>query len=299
MREMMKNKNWDVEFIGPPKEPKSFAGEGVDDVPKKMKMRIHFYFDSVSPYANLAWHVLRRYEKIWDFELVLKPIFLGGVMKQTGNRPPGLLPQKAPYLVGEMQRARAFFNLPHLESFPPDNFFDKEFQKSYITVQRVLVAVIGDQMWEKEKKYEAIQNAFDLVHSTGKVLDGRVGENQNSIPPVTDDLILDTILGGGHDGNNNTLHPDVNKKKAALLEQAKSSAAVKQKLADNTKEAIEEHGAFGAPWLVVERSETSRAPAKVMKFFGSDRFEEIAFFFEKPWYGPDPLLKSKHVQSRL
>ena len=43
------------------------------------------YFDVVSPYVCLNWHVLQRYQKRWDFDLILKPIFLGGVMKTTGN----------------------------------------------------------------------------------------------------------------------------------------------------------------------------------------------------------------------
>ena len=43
-------------------------------------MRMLYYFDVISPYSALSWHVLRRYRPRWNFELTLKPMFLGGVM---------------------------------------------------------------------------------------------------------------------------------------------------------------------------------------------------------------------------
>jgi glutathione S-transferase kappa 1 len=43
---------------------------------------VHYYFDVLSPYQCLAWHVLQRYKQLWNINLVLHPIFLGGVMKR-------------------------------------------------------------------------------------------------------------------------------------------------------------------------------------------------------------------------
>lgn len=41
---------------------------------------IKFYFDPVSPWAHFALPIAQRYQKQWGFNLVLKPMFLGGVM---------------------------------------------------------------------------------------------------------------------------------------------------------------------------------------------------------------------------
>ena len=64
----------------------------------------------------------------------------------------------------------------------------------------------------------------------------------------------------------------------------------------NTAEAIE-LGAFGVPWIVfpAEALKEQRAIQSVqtaksgrVAFFGSDRFELIAFLLGKPWLGPNP-----------
>ncbi len=55
-----------------------------------MKLKIELFYDCLSPYSWLAFEVLHRYKKIWNFELELKPIFLGAVMKGSNNTPPGL-----------------------------------------------------------------------------------------------------------------------------------------------------------------------------------------------------------------
>ncbi|KAJ3402095.1 Glutathione S-transferase kappa 1, partial [Chytridiales sp. JEL 0842] len=52
-----------------------------------------------------------------------------------------------------------------------------------------------------------------------------------------------------------------------------------------TKHAVEDLGAFGAPWVLVEKEDGSK-----MTFFGSDRFEAIAFFLGKPYYGVNPKM---------
>jgi glutathione S-transferase kappa 1 len=47
--------------------------------------RITLYYDCVSPYSWLAFEFLLSKAKSWNFELILKPIFLGAVMKSSGN----------------------------------------------------------------------------------------------------------------------------------------------------------------------------------------------------------------------
>lgn len=70
-------------------------------------MKLELFYDIVSPYSYLALTTLDRYRSTgkWpDFELVLRPAFLGGVMKAVGNVPPATLPQRAPYLLRDIAR---------------------------------------------------------------------------------------------------------------------------------------------------------------------------------------------------
>jgi glutathione S-transferase kappa 1 len=52
-------------------------------------MRIELYYDCLSPFSFLAFTTLCRYEKLWGFDYVLKPVLLGGIMASTKNLPPG------------------------------------------------------------------------------------------------------------------------------------------------------------------------------------------------------------------
>lgn len=68
---------------------------------------------------------------------------------------------------------------------------------------------------------------------------------------------------------------------------AADSQEYKQRLIDNTAEAVKE-GAFGAPWFVVWNKR-----GEVTRFFGSDRFYFMFEFLEVPYtrLGVDPAAK--------
>ena len=57
-------------------------------------MKVEVFFDVGSPYSWMAIEVLLRYESIWKIEVELVPTLVGAVHKETGNRPPGMLPAK-------------------------------------------------------------------------------------------------------------------------------------------------------------------------------------------------------------
>jgi glutathione S-transferase kappa 1 len=67
-----------------------------------------------------------------------------------------------------------------------------------------------------------------------------------------------------------------------LIQKSKGSAA-KEELQRVTREAVTS-GSFGAPWIIVKNG------TKTECFWGSDRFEAISFFLEKPWFGPNPKI---------
>jgi glutathione S-transferase kappa 1 len=53
-----------------------------------------------------------RYRPFWKIDLVLKPAFLGGIMKESGNRPPMMVPNKAVYMHQDLTIGAKFFQVP-------------------------------------------------------------------------------------------------------------------------------------------------------------------------------------------
>jgi 2-hydroxychromene-2-carboxylate isomerase len=66
-----------------------------------------FFFDYTSPTAYLAWPVALGVEARTGAEMRLRPMFLGGVMQGSGNKPPGTVPAKAKYMNRDLQRCAA------------------------------------------------------------------------------------------------------------------------------------------------------------------------------------------------
>lgn len=67
-----------------------------------MKRKLEFYFDYTSPYTYLAATKAPDLAEAAGIDLQWKPIFLGGVMEQSGNRPPAICANKAQYMLGEL-----------------------------------------------------------------------------------------------------------------------------------------------------------------------------------------------------
>jgi 2-hydroxychromene-2-carboxylate isomerase len=59
------------------------------------RRQVEFFYDFTSPTAYLAWARLPAIAQRTGAKIIYRPMFLGGVMQTTGNRPPGTLPQKA------------------------------------------------------------------------------------------------------------------------------------------------------------------------------------------------------------
>ncbi|MCR9196101.1 MAG: 2-hydroxychromene-2-carboxylate isomerase [Hyphomonas sp.] len=69
-----------------------------------MAKTLEFFFDYMSPTSFLGWAVVPGVIERTGAELKIKPIFLGGVMKATGNQPPGMVPAKGKYMQQDMAR---------------------------------------------------------------------------------------------------------------------------------------------------------------------------------------------------
>ncbi|HLE25334.1 MAG TPA: DsbA family protein [Thermodesulfobacteriota bacterium] len=59
-----------------------------------MKKIVEFYYDLGSPYSYLASTQIERICEKYNADLEWKPLLLGGVYKETGNRAPLEVPNK-------------------------------------------------------------------------------------------------------------------------------------------------------------------------------------------------------------
>lgn len=78
-----------------------------------MPKQVEFFYDFTSPTAYLAWARMPAIIERTGAKLVYRPMFLGGVMQTTGNRPPGTLPQKARWMAEDLQRWAKKYNTPY------------------------------------------------------------------------------------------------------------------------------------------------------------------------------------------
>jgi 2-hydroxychromene-2-carboxylate isomerase len=72
-----------------------------------MAKTLEFFFDYMSPTSFLGWAVVPGVIERTGAEMKIKPMFLGGVMKATGNQPPGMVPAKGKYMQQDMARCCA------------------------------------------------------------------------------------------------------------------------------------------------------------------------------------------------
>ncbi|MDP2345790.1 MAG: DsbA family protein [Deltaproteobacteria bacterium] len=103
-------------------------------------VKIDFFYDIVSPYSYLAFEVLERYRESWKLDLVMRPAFLAGVFKATGNEAPAVLPSRGAYLAQDLRRAAKYFDLPL--GFPED------FPANTLSTMRLL-SLVADERPER------------------------------------------------------------------------------------------------------------------------------------------------------
>lgn len=175
--------------------------------------KIVFFYDYVSPNAYLAWRRLQDLAKDSAFELESVPIFLGGLMRATGNKPPlevfGDIKPKRAYFISEMHRYGQRYRIPFVENpaFP------------FLSLRALRVRLAAEPLGLAERCDAAF---FDAAWARGENL--------------ADTGIVQACLEGAG-------------LPAADLLEASRDEAIKQRLNHNTARA-EQAGAFGAPTFV-------------------------------------------------
>ena len=180
-----------------------------------MTKTVELIFDFVSPNAYLIWRPLRQVVADGGAQLVVTPVFLGGMHKLTGNAPPMIrdaeIKGKNAYGMLEMNR---FIQKHGLTDFR----MNPKFPFNSVTVQRLLLTVEG------QERAKLVDTLLAAIWEEG-------------IDP-TDPAAVGKALGAaGFDAK-------------PLLERTQE-AGVKQALMDNTQGAVD-RGAFGIPTMYVD-----------------------------------------------
>jgi len=221
------------------------------------RLIVDFYYDVVSPYSYFAHEVFTRYigsNKWNNIDFRLKPVFLGGVMQGSGNRPPAQIPAKAVWLLQDIVRNSTYFQIAIRQ---PD-----QFPINTLNAMRLLSVV------EKEQP--------QLLQGLNKNLWIRYWAQNKDI--VTQESLLEACSNVGID-------PELAKKWLQVSQEQENKDRLKQL----TTEAVNK-GAFGAPTFYVRNADGT---GKEEMFWGSDRFPHFAELYGLPWEGPNPIPRSK------
>ncbi len=113
--------------------------------------KIELFYDIISPYSYLAFEVLERYRRLWDLELVLRPAFLGGVFKATGNQPPVSLAARASHLAHDLRRNSKYCEvvLGFPDGFPSNTLNTMRFLTLVKQAQPQQLSAVSRALWQR------------------------------------------------------------------------------------------------------------------------------------------------------
>lgn len=187
---------------------------------------ILFYFDFTSPYSYLASEKIDALAEKFGRKVQWRPILLGGVFKALGTVSLVKQPSMADYSVKDFARSARFLGLPYAH---PENF----------PVSSV-----------------APSRAYYWLHGQDCALARRFAHE-----------VFRAYFAAGRDIADTAVVMELAQKVGAggtALEQGMSDPAIKERLRAETDAALA-HGAFGAPWIIVDGE----------PFWGADRLPQI------------------------
>uniref|UniRef100_A0A8C9DD86 Glutathione S-transferase kappa 1 n=1 Tax=Prolemur simus TaxID=1328070 RepID=A0A8C9DD86_PROSS len=244
---------------------------------------LELFYDVLSPYSWLSFEVLCRYQNIWNIKLQLRPSLIAGIMKDSGNKPPALLPRKAQYLRQDIKLLRQHFQIPI--QFPKD-FISVILEKGSMSAMRFLTALSLEhpEMLEKVSR-ELWMRVWSRVRAGLWESSGRTLGDFLTLPrPPSRAIILPSP-------DEDITEPQsilaAAEKAGMTIEQAQgilekiSTPKVRNQLKETTEAACR-YGAFGLPITV------AHVDGQTHMLFGSDRMELLAYLLGEKWMGPVP-----------
>uniref|UniRef100_A0A0M3IRV4 Glutathione S-transferase kappa n=1 Tax=Ascaris lumbricoides TaxID=6252 RepID=A0A0M3IRV4_ASCLU len=219
---------------------------------------------------------LLRYENYWPIKVNLIPFFLGGILKESGNKPPITVAAKVAYMNKDLRRNADYWGV---NLVPPKDFIETILNRGSLLSQRFLTAI-------------DLQNK-SFVEVAARELWERLWTRNETIHTV-DDIRQDSISLAARElwerlwTRNETIHTVDDIRQVAMkislpnaedLITTSNSTLIKETLKKRNNMALKQ-GCFGAPWIVVHKGEHEEC------FFGSDRMHMIAYMIGCKFDGP-------------
>ncbi len=136
-----------------------------------MPKQVEFFYDFTSPTAYLAWARLPAIAERTGAKIVYRPMFLGGVMQATGNRPPGTLAAKGKWMGEDLKRWAKRFNISfvHNPHFPMLTLMVQRAAHGWIhrpDFDRYLAAIFT-AAWQKQQNIADKETLAAIVTEAG------------------------------------------------------------------------------------------------------------------------------------
>jgi len=169
-----------------------------------MSKNIEFFFDFVSPTAYIAHHVLPKIADAAGAELKYRPMFLGGVMKATGNSPPAMVPAKGAWMGPDLARWGKKYGVEFQ--------FNPHFPVNTLSILRGACGLLEDEvfpayvdamfnaMWLDPKNMAEPEEIARVVSAIGMDVDvfaamAQKPENKQALKANTDEAVARGVFG--------------------------------------------------------------------------------------------------------
>lgn len=136
-----------------------------------MPKQVEFFYDFTSPTAYLAWTRLPAIAQRTGAKIVYRPMFLGGVMQTTGNRPPGMVAAKGAWMQADLERWARRFNTPFARNphFPMMTLMVQRAAQEWVTRPDFdkYLAAIFNAAWQDQKNIADKDTLAAIVSEAG------------------------------------------------------------------------------------------------------------------------------------
>lgn len=152
---------------------------------------VKFYFDTLSPYAWLAWQPLKALATKHNAILEPVPVLLAGLLKANGQLGPAEIPNKRLWLIKDVMRRANAQNMKVVA--PPTHPFNPLLSLRVASIEtdpivkHDLVWKLMDSAWQGGRDISSPDVVAEIVSSVG--LDGRRCVND----AMTDQILKDSL----------------------------------------------------------------------------------------------------------
>ncbi|KAJ2906877.1 DSBA-like thioredoxin domain-containing protein [Zalerion maritima] len=239
--------------------------------------KLDVYLDIASLYSYVAFAYLQQHTSelaAHGVEIEYHPVLLGAINASTGNRPPWTVPAKASYLKHDASRSLSRVSLPPSTAMPPD------FMARANTLLPLRCLTYIKYNFPPPPSSTSPPSRDKHPQNGSETFVAALAQLLKSFWIDHSDLNDPSVLSSALLSATSNFAPVFASpgQVAQVVSAAQSDATLKAKVKDRTREAVEEKGAFGAPWIWATNDAGKGEP-----FFGSDRFHHVYLHLGVPF----------------